>query len=406
MIRLPFWVISLLLGITQTIGYGTIYYAFGVLAPAMAADTGFSVPAVYGFYSLAMGAGALVAPKAGRLMDRVNPALVMAGGSALCAILMAGWALVPGKAAFVALLVLLELASVMVLYEAAFVTVAHVAGTARSRRVITGITFVAGFASTVFWPLTQYLSASMDWRGIMLAYAVLHVVAAMPLHLALSKVQAAPDEEAVDASTPLAGASVAGKLDRHSGQGRLLFWLMLSGFSAISFVISAVHLHLIGLLGAIGLGTSAALIGAWVGPAQVAARVMEFSLAKRTSIHFPSIISAAALPLAIAVLLAGAPAVTFGLAFAVIFGIGQGLAFVVRGVLPLQAFGRPGYGATMGRINSFRLFFSATAPFVVSLVMAGSGAVPAFLLIAAVGSAGAVCLTAVAVVMGRAKAAS
>src|SRR5688572_24568404 len=69
------------LGITQTIGYGTLYYAYGVLAPDMAADTGLPITAIYGVFSLALLASGLAAPFAGRAMDGVNPARMMAFGS-------------------------------------------------------------------------------------------------------------------------------------------------------------------------------------------------------------------------------------------------------------------------------------------------------------------------------------
>ncbi|HSO48349.1 MAG TPA: MFS transporter, partial [Rhizobiaceae bacterium] len=165
------FVVAAALGVTQTIGYGTLYYAFGVLAPKMAADTGLSLTAVYGLFSIALLAGGLVAPFAGRLFDRHEPAKVMAAGSLVCAAALVLWALAPGSAAFAVLLVAVEVASVLALYEAAFVVAAHLAPLGQARRTITGITFLAGFASTIFWPLTQYLATQMDWRGVYLVYA-------------------------------------------------------------------------------------------------------------------------------------------------------------------------------------------------------------------------------------------
>jgi hypothetical protein len=170
---------------------------------------------------------------------------------------------------------------------------------------------------------------------------------------------------------------------------------LLAGFAANAFVISAVHLHLIGLLSALGLGASSALVGALLGPAQVAARIVEFATARTVSIHAASLAAVFTLPLALAILMAGAPLLSAALAFAIIFGAGQGLSYIVRGVLPLELFGRRGYGAITGRINSARLFVAAAAPFLTAFVFERGGALWALGTILAVATLSAACLAGV-----------
>lgn len=392
--------LSLLLGVTQTIGYGTLYYAFGVLAPAMSADTGYSIAAVYGLFSLAMVAGGVLAPRFGRLFDKYPPTLVMAAGSLLSALALAGWALAPGKAAFAAFIVTTEAVSILVLYEAAFASVAHLVPREHARRVITGITFVAGFASTIFWPATQYLLAQSDWRTVYLAYAMLHLAVCLPLHILIWRIYPRLSSDSAEQET-LPEAAAAQAQTRAALRGRIMIW-MLAGFAANAFVISAVHLHLIGLLGGLGLSASAALIGALIGPFQVAARVMEFATARRVSIHAASMVAAWALPLGLAVLVFGAPALLPALVFAAVFGAGQGLSYIVRGVLPLELFGREGYGALSGRIGSVRLFVSAAAPFITALLFERGGAQLALWAILAVALVSALALARVTLlVKGR-----
>lgn len=387
--------VSALLGITTTIGYGTLYYAFGVLAADMAADTGFSLTEVYGLFSATLAVAGLAAPSAGRLMDRINPALAMAGGSAASAAALALWALVPGQAAFALFLCAVQVVSVMALYEAAFVVAAHAAAPGRARRVITGITFIAGFASTIFWPLTHRMAGFMGWREIYLAYAGLHLVVCLPLHLVLARRISASGAHGQQkaATDPVGAAKPSGKINPAS---RKLFGFLLVAFSMNSFVISAVHLHLISLLGGLGLGASAALIGAWIGPFQVAARLVEFASASRTSIHVPAILSALALPTGLAVLALGAPALVPAFAFAAIFGAGQGLSFIVRGVLPLEVFGTQGYGKLTGRLNSARLFISAFAPFAMAAVIEHAGLKAGIAMLIGAGLASAASLVVVA----------
>ncbi len=389
--------VSVLLGITQTIGYGTLYYAFGVLAPAMSADTGLSLTSIYFYFSLAMLAGGIAAPAAGRLFDRHEPAKVMSAGSVLCAAMLALWALTPGKAAFAVLLVAVEMASILALYEAAFVVAAYLSPSGQARRTITGITFIAGFASTIFWPLTQFLMTHFSWREVYLIYAALQIAVSLPLHLWLWL------KFAASRSAP--GESPAQTTENGTLPARLrkrVFPLLLVGFAANAFVISSVHLHLIGILGALGLGSSAAMIGAVIGPAQVAARVLEFASSSRTSIHATSLASAAALPLALAVLLTGAPMVWAALIFALLFGAGQGLSFIIRGVLPLELYGRKGYGALTGKINSVRLAVSATGPFVIAFVFEHAGARVAVEAIMAAALLSAASLLVVSVIARRA----
>jgi len=387
---------SVLFGVTQTIGYGTLYYAFGVLAPAMAADTGYSLAAVYGLFSVAMAIGGVLAPRFGRLFDDHPPALVMAIGSALSALSLAAWALLPGKIPFAVLLVVVEVVSILVLYEAAFASIAHVVPKEMARRTITGITFIAGFASTIFWPATQWLLAATDWQTVYLAYAILHLAICLPLHLLLWRLfPRLPSEPEV------AGEASALPAVTRADRKRRLFPLLLVGFAANAFVISAVHLHLIGLLGGLGLASSAALIGGLIGPAQVAARVMEFSLARRTSIHMASFVAAWTLPAALAILAGGAPALAFAAVFAIVFGAGQGLSYIVRGVLPLELFGREGYGALSGRIGSVRLFVSAAAPFVTAILFERGGATIALVAILVIAIVSAVALSRVSYLATR-----
>ena len=88
--------VAIVLGVTQTIGYGSLYYAFGVLAAEMAADTGYSLTTVFGLFSLSLLTGGAAAPYAGRLLDRHHPGLAMAGGSGLAilgGLVAAGFAL-------------------------------------------------------------------------------------------------------------------------------------------------------------------------------------------------------------------------------------------------------------------------------------------------------------------------
>src|SRR5687768_5484487 len=67
------------------------------------------------------------------------------------------------------------------LYEAAFAALVRLYGR-DSRNAITGITLIAGFASTVGWPLSTLFETQLGWRGACWAWAALHLAVGVPLN--------------------------------------------------------------------------------------------------------------------------------------------------------------------------------------------------------------------------------
>ena len=82
----------------------------------------------------------------------------------------------------------------------AFATLVRLYGQG-SRNAITGITLIAGFASTVGWPLSTLLEVQFGWRGACLAWAALHLFIGLPLNFSLPRATAkATAPEAATAS--------------------------------------------------------------------------------------------------------------------------------------------------------------------------------------------------------------
>lgn len=169
------------LGLTQIIGYGTLYYSFSILAPAMARDLGLTVEQVFGVFTASLLVGGLSAPLVGGWMDRFGAATIMTFGSAVSALalLLCAWS--PSTAVFAIAIVLLEVASSMVQYQAAFAALVEIRPKAASRS-ITYLTLIGGFASTIFWPIAASLGEFLSWREIYIAYALLNLLVCLPLH--------------------------------------------------------------------------------------------------------------------------------------------------------------------------------------------------------------------------------
>lgn len=356
------------LGVTQIIAYGTLYYSFSILAPDMAKDLGWSKEWVFGALSAALLAGGLAAPWFGRLIDRYGAGRMMSAGSLLAAAALGACAAAPNGAVFVAALIALELASNLVQYGAAFALLVQLQpqGAARS---ITYLTLIGGFASTIFWPITSALHRQLSWQEVYLVFAVLNLVVCLPLHGWLSAGLARSR-----ADTSAAPLPVKGRLP--DGRKRIGFILMVTGFALQSLVGAAILVHMVPLLSGLGLGASAALIGTLFGPSQVASRLINMGFGRNLSPVTLAVIAATLMPMGVAVLAWSAPSVAGAMAFAILFGLGNGLLSIVSGTLPLHLFGSEGYGKLQGKVTSARLVVSATAPFALAFGMVWIGVIP------------------------------
>jgi hypothetical protein len=351
------WLVVLALGVTQNIGYGTLYYAYAILAPRIAAEFAVSLPAVFGVFSAGLLLGGLAAPWLGRTMDRHGAPRLMALGSLLAALLVAGLAIAPSLAVFAVLVVALEVVAVLVLYDAAFATLALL-GAERARRAITHLTLLAGFASTMFWPLTGWLGEEIGWRATYAAYAALHLLVALPLHLWLTR-------QARDAHAARGAAGAAAILPPllHGRTALAAFWAVGISFALSGVIMAALSVHLIGVLSSFELGAAAYLVAMLMGPSQVLIRLTDALFWRGLHPLGVGLISAAVLPVALAVLLLPLPAVVAGSVFAVLFGFGQGLSSIVRGTVPLALFGNQGFAGRLGQLAAIRTVLGAGAPF-------------------------------------------
>lgn len=373
----------LALGITQIIGYGSLFYAFPILVPGISAEFGRPEAHLYGVFSAGLLAGGLVAPFAGRLIDRIGAPKVMAGGSLAAGLTLAGLGLAPGFWSWTLGILVIELVAVAVLYDAAFAGLALLRGSG-ARRAITRLTLIAGFASTVFWPLADWLSDREGWRATYAVFASLHLTAGLGLHLWL--VRQSPAVEPV--TVPLAGAnSDAVPLPPAFVPGA--FRAVAVSFALSGALIAVFGVHMVPILTKAGLGERATVAAMLVGPAQVAIRLVDAVFFARLHPLTVSCVSALALPIAAMALLTGLPLWLAGALFAGVFGVGQGLSSIVRGSVPLSLFGRAGYGARLGRLAMIRTFVSAGAPFGAAAVLSVLGLELTLWFCAALGVAGA-----------------
>ncbi|MBP0466553.1 MFS transporter [Roseomonas sp. PWR1] len=349
------------LGTTQTLSWASSYYIPAILAAPIATEFGVSRATIFGVFSAALLLTAFLGPAAGRAIDQRGGRDVLAVSNLVFAAGLALMGVSPGLPVFCLAWAIMGVAMAMGLYDAAFATLAGLYGK-EARNSITGITLIAGFASTVGWPASALMEAEWGWRGACLGWAALHVVLGLPLNRLLIP-RAPPPAKA--------GAGAAGGADaapRVLDMALLAFVLATAGFSA-----AALGAHLPGVLQAAGATAAAAVAaGALLGPAQVGARILEFGFLRKVSPLVSARIAAAAHPVAVVVLLAGgAPMAAI---FVLIHGAGNGMLTITRGTLPLALFGPAGYGHRQGVVTAPARAAQALAPFGFGLLVDAYGA--------------------------------
>lgn len=373
------------LGLTQIIGYGTLYYSFSILVPGMARDVGMSVEGVFGTFSVALLAGGLAASFMGGWMDRFGAARMMALGSGLCAALLLACAWSPTVWFFIGAVIATQVASGLVTYQAAFATLVDHEPQGATR-TITYLTLMAGFASSIFWPITTTLAEHFDWREIYVIFAALNLAVCLPVHLALARGRARRAALVLGTSP---GAPVAGVLEPLQRRSAMI--IVSIAFALSGFALSSLLIHMVPMLGALGLGAAAVTVSALFGPAQVASRLVNMIFGERMPPTGLAMLSSALIAFGGVIL-----ALTDGnMAGAVVFvlcaGMGSGIGSIAQGSVPLHLFGSQGYGAIAGRMTSARLVASAAAPAVFALAMERLGVPVSLFLNAGLGLLGMIC---------------
>ena len=337
----------------QTLAWGSSYYLPAILADPIADGLGLSPTVVFGVFSGSLLVSAFLGPPVGRAIDAHGGRGVLALSNLVLAAGLVLLALTQGVASLVAAWMVLGVGMPMGLYDPAFATLAGLYGRA-ARGPITGITLIAGFASTVGWPLSAVLGAHFGWRGACLVWAALNLLIGLPLNRLLIP-RAPPPARATEAET--AGPAPRGAM------------LLLSFvFAATWFVTGAMAAHLPRLLEIAGASATAAITAAaLVGPAQVGARLVEFGALKRVHPVISARLAAALHPIGAVVLMAIGPSAI--MAFAVLHGAGNGLLTIAKGTLPLAIFGPVGYGLRNGILAAPARAAQAASPLIFGLLI-------------------------------------
>ena len=355
------------LGLTEIISWGTLYFTFTVFIDPMHQSLGLGKPFLAGGFSLGLLVWALCSFAVGRLLDRVPARNVMGCGSVLAAIGLLLWAWSPSPTMFLLMWIPLGLAMASTLYEPAFVVLRQAYGDGYQKPIV-HVTLLAGFASTIFIPLGQWLVLHLGWRGTLVIFAALNLFVCAPLHARL-RYTAHATYASAQAGGPLAGAGGPGIARLTLRQP--VFWAVVLAFTATAVVASLLGAHLIPMLTEKGMPVGQQLIvAALIGPAQVAGRLAM----ARLPIHHPVRLSIPVYCLRGAGLLCFALGHGYWLMLAaVLYGCANGVNTMLRAMAMPELISRHHYATLNGLMMTPVLIMQAAAPWFGALLWRAAG---------------------------------
>jgi len=366
------------LGISQTLAWASSYYLPAVLADPIASTLGIPRASVFAAFSISLLIAAFAGPRVGRAIDRRGGRGVLAVSNIVFAVGLVGLSAANGQISLFVAWAILGIGMALGLYDAGFATLTALYGPA-ARGPITGITLFAGFASTVSWPLSAFLIDQFGWRETCLVWAALNLIVGLPLNLLLLPTVRQP----AHAQKPHS-VSIGWKPRREMV---LLAFVFAVGW----FVTGAMAAHLPRLLERAGATPfEAVAAAALVGPAQVAARLVEFSILRRVHPLVSARIAAALHPIGVGIF--AIMGVAGSAVFVILYGAGNGLLTIARGTVPLALFGPHGYGERTGLLGAPARAAQAFAPLLFGLLLDAIGVSALFI------SAG-LCLAALAALL-------
>ena len=360
--------VTVALGTTQTLAWASSYYLAAILAAPMAKELGLATSTVFAAFSGALAASALVGPWSGRLIDRHGGRPVLIGTNLLFALALAAIGMARDLPTLIAAWLVMGIAMGSGLYEAAFATLVRLYGQ-QSRNAITGVTLLGGLASTVGWPLTAWMEARYGWRGACFGWVALHLMLGLPLNAWLPRAgRRADPAQAKSHATPSAAPPDAGSSASPPTNPVLIGAVLATVFAAGWFVSTSMAAHFPRVIQAAGASLAVAVaVGAMIGPAQVAGRLLEFGLLRRMHPLLSARLATLAHPLGVAALLIGGPALAP--VFGILHGMGNGILTIAMATLPLALFGSQGYGARQGWLMLPARILQALAPFLFGIAL-------------------------------------
>ncbi|MFI6263205.1 MFS transporter [Micromonospora sp. NPDC051006] len=353
------------LAITQTVGYGTLYYAYAVLLNPMAASLGTPTTAVTGALTASVLAGAAMAIPVGRWLDRHGGRALMTVGSATATALVLAWSQVHTVWQLYAVMIGIGATGAMVLYEPAFAVIVTWFTPERRGNALLVVTVVAGFASTIFLPLTGLLVEHLNWRSTLIILAAIHGLITVPLHAATIRRPSHPPAHHREKERPPSARTA-------TGDAR--FWILVITFVAHAAATSTMVVHLVRYLTSRGHpATFAATVTGLLGVLSVTGRLV-LTAARRIATLTAVVAVIFAIQAVAAVCVPALAGSRVGAVGAVVaFGLGFGVSSLAVPALLADRYGTTAYASIAGILALPVTISRATAPLAAAALLHTTG---------------------------------
>lgn len=358
--------LTIALGIGQICAWGSLYYSFPLIAEAMMAELGWSKTDVYGAATLGLVLAGFLAYPVGVAVDKGHGRVLMGGASLMAGVLLAFWSQVDSLLGFYLLIAGIGALQAAALYEPAFAVMARRVGANKARAGITAITLWGGFASTVFIPLVQFLLDRWGWRDALLVLALINGLICAVAYFGFIR----PEKDAVHFIHPdNANTLTTDKEEVRAALHKPVFWLLMVALTAYAGAFTAFTFHMYPLLLEGGLSTSNVVWAiATIGPAQVAGRILISIFGSGTSMRRIGTFVVAVFPLVFIVLALRPSSMWVITTLCIVYGAGNGIFTIVRGLVVPDMLSRRAYGAINGLLTFPSTLARAFAPVAAALL--------------------------------------
>lgn len=346
------------MGFTQILAWSSTFYLPAVLANLIAKDTGWSLTLVIAGLSWGFIVTGICSPRVGRFIEQFGGRKALSISSIFFAIGLLCLGFSSHLLVYYFAWTMLGIGMAFGLYDAAFSTLGRLLGQ-DAKTAIVGVTLLGGLASTIGWALIVFFEGLYGWRISCFILALFHLLLGLPLHYFLL-----PKEE----QSTEAHAKELNSQTNVNKEDNWLFMLVAVILTVQSFVVAIISVHLLSMLKTIGFSVSTALaIGMMIGPAQIIARLLEFSLFKNLhpswSSRFGVLISF------FGIIFLFTDGYVLALLGAALYGAGNGILTIIRGTLPLALFGQEGYAIRMGLLGRPIMIALAFGPLISAFIL-------------------------------------
>lgn len=376
------WRIVAVLAVTETISWGVLYYAYAVFQVPIGAQLGLSSAQLSGAFSLAVLATGVAAVAVGRWLDVRGPRALMTVGSLMCALLVAAWSRVDSALELYLVMGGIGLARAAVLYDPAFAVVVRWFHAKRSAALLT-LTVVAGFASTIALPTSNFLVEALGWRDALLVLAgVLAVTTVLPQVLVLRTdpadvgqhpdgAAAAPPPHPVDVAAP---ASSSWRATAAWAATQPVFRWYAAAFAAQAAAVIVVAVHLVPFLREHGhSATFAAVTTGALGALSVSGRLVLTGVVRRVPVAVVAAAMFAVQGVGVVVLLVAGSTTWGAVTFVLLFGLGFGVGTIARPALVAESFGVVRYATLAGLLGAVTTVATTLGPVAAGAVRTTTG---------------------------------